>query len=51
MQNATHGRSPFDALATLTYSGQALAPLVKTRGFGMTPTVDFPHSFYYFRAT
>jgi hypothetical protein len=25
------GRSPFDALATLACSGQALGPLVKTR--------------------
>jgi hypothetical protein len=29
-------RSPFDALAVLACSGQALAPLVKARGFGMT---------------
>jgi len=31
-----HARSPFDALATLACSGQALAPPVKARGFGMT---------------
>ena len=31
------GRFLFDALAELACSGQALAPLVKTRGFGMTP--------------
>jgi hypothetical protein len=30
-------RSPFDALAMLACSGQALAPLVKARGLGMTP--------------
>jgi hypothetical protein len=28
--------SPFDALASLTCSGQAPGPLVKTRAFGMT---------------
>jgi hypothetical protein len=32
-----HARSPFDALALLACSGQALGPLVKTRAFGMTP--------------
>jgi hypothetical protein len=30
-------RFPFDFFAALSHSGQALAPLVKTWGFGMTP--------------
>jgi len=34
-------RFPFDALAALTRSGQALVPLVKARDFGMTPSDAF----------
>jgi hypothetical protein len=34
-----HARSPFDALAALTCSGQALGPLVQTRAFGMTQCI------------
>ena len=30
-------RFPLDFFAALSRSGQALAPLVKARGFGMTP--------------
>jgi uncharacterized protein len=33
-------RFPFGALAALTCSGQALGPLVRTRGFGMTPFIE-----------
>ena len=36
---ALHARSPFDALASLACSGQALGPLVKARAYGMTPHV------------